>query len=230
MRSIGLPEFIILAIIVAIVVVLFKGLRNLNRTGSGNASVIGLGALLGGLVGFLLRPSVPLIGQLPFLVVISRGSGLRGLDALLRATAEQSYNYMVAGGVLGAIALAVWRGLARRSPATPPASPISDAPAAPTPSAPSVRYCTSCGAALTERAAFCPACGTRRAGASTAAAYCAAASSTSTSAAGSGSFSFSPSMASTMTSATAKLRNHFLLAGITYHGAHSVLHRLMASS
>ena len=33
-----------------------------------------LGALIGGLIGFLLRPSVPIIGQLPFEHVITAGA------------------------------------------------------------------------------------------------------------------------------------------------------------
>ena len=38
-----------------------------------------VGAPLGGFVGFLLRPSHLLVGQLPFDVVISRGANLKGL-------------------------------------------------------------------------------------------------------------------------------------------------------
>lgn len=58
----------------------------------------------GGLLGFLFRPSVPLIGQLPFGTVITRGSNLSGLDVILRGTAEQSFNYVVVGVIIGAIA------------------------------------------------------------------------------------------------------------------------------
>lgn len=69
-----------------------------------------LGAFLGGLVGFLLRPSLPLIGQLPFKTVITRGSNLTGLDVLLKSTAEQSFNYMLIGVVVGAVLLALAAG------------------------------------------------------------------------------------------------------------------------
>ena len=62
-----------------------------------------VGLLLGGAVGFLLRPSVPLMGQLPFTTVISRGANLRGLDQLLLGYARSSFNYVVAGVVLGAL-------------------------------------------------------------------------------------------------------------------------------
>lgn len=62
-----------------------------------------LGAAIGGFLGFLLRPSVPLIGQLPFDTVITRGASLTGLDVLLRGAAEASFNYMVVGVVVGAL-------------------------------------------------------------------------------------------------------------------------------
>ena len=62
-----------------------------------------VGLVVGGVVGFLLRPSVPLMGQLPFTTVITRGANLRGLDQLLLGYARSSFNYVVAGIVLGAI-------------------------------------------------------------------------------------------------------------------------------
>lgn len=62
------------------------------------------GALVGALLGFLLRPSVPLVGQLPFELVISRGGNLSGLDAFIKGAAEQSFNYLLAGTILGAVA------------------------------------------------------------------------------------------------------------------------------
>ena len=61
------------------------------------------GLLIGGAVGFLLRPSVPLIGQLPFTTVITRGANLRGLDQLLLGYARTSFNYLVAGILMGAV-------------------------------------------------------------------------------------------------------------------------------
>jgi len=63
-----------------------------------------LGAGVGGLVGFLLRPSVVIIGQLPFSTVITRGSNLSGLDTLLKGAAETSFNYILVGVLLGAAA------------------------------------------------------------------------------------------------------------------------------
>jgi len=70
-----------------------------------------LGAVLGGLVGFLMRPSLPLVGQLPFSTVITRGSNLTGLDMLLKSTAEQSFNYMLIGAIVGAVVLVIVAGM-----------------------------------------------------------------------------------------------------------------------
>src|SRR5512138_1152562 len=62
-----------------------------------------VGGFAGALLGYLLRPSVPLIGQLPFNAVITRGGSLGELDRLLlTSTAEESFNYLVLGGLIGA--------------------------------------------------------------------------------------------------------------------------------
>lgn len=62
-----------------------------------------IGFLVGGFVGFSLRPAAPFIGQLPFDVVITRGANLTGLDTLLVGIAQTSFNYMMTGTVLGAV-------------------------------------------------------------------------------------------------------------------------------
>lgn len=61
------------------------------------------GVFIGGLIGFLLRPSAPLIGQLDFGTVITRGSNLSGLDTLLVSTAQISFNYLLVGVILGTV-------------------------------------------------------------------------------------------------------------------------------
>ena len=66
--------------------------------------VLAIGFLAGGIIGFLMRPSVFLVGQLPFGTVVTRGSGLSGLDQLLVPSAQQSFNVMVAGALVGAAA------------------------------------------------------------------------------------------------------------------------------
>ncbi|MGC9948270.1 MAG: hypothetical protein ABSF64_18040 [Bryobacteraceae bacterium] len=63
-----------------------------------------LGFLLGGVIGFLLRPSATLIGQLPFRTVITRGANLSGLERLLVPTAQTSFNAMLVGAIIGAVA------------------------------------------------------------------------------------------------------------------------------
>lgn len=73
-------------------------------SGDTNRYVI-LGLILGATLGYLLRPSILLIGQLPFGVVITRGATLQGLDIVFKATAEASFNYvfigLIAGGIIG---------------------------------------------------------------------------------------------------------------------------------
>jgi len=59
------------------------------------------GILIGGLIGFQMRPSVMFIGQLPFQTVITRGSGLRGIDQILISTAQQSFNVMFIAALIG---------------------------------------------------------------------------------------------------------------------------------
>ncbi len=72
-----------------------------NRT----AWLLGVGGfLLGALVGYLYRPPAFLIGQLPFHVVISRGTSLKGFDQMYIPVAETSFNYLLGGGVVGAVA------------------------------------------------------------------------------------------------------------------------------
>ena len=65
------------------------------------------GAVIGGTIGFLLRPSALLIGQLPFTTVITRGANLAGVDQVLVPLAQKSFNIMVAGAIIGAVVGAV---------------------------------------------------------------------------------------------------------------------------
>src|SRR6266446_6181132 len=50
-----------------------------------------VGLLIGLVLGFLLRPAVPLLGQVPFSTVIARGANLHGLDQLLVGYARISF-------------------------------------------------------------------------------------------------------------------------------------------
>jgi hypothetical protein len=66
------------------------------------------GGTVGVVLGYLFRPSVPLLGQLPFSTVITRGANLKGFDQLLTSTAQESFNYVVIGALIcGAIAAAI---------------------------------------------------------------------------------------------------------------------------
>ena len=71
-------------------------------------------SLIAALVAFLLRPSVPLVGQLPLSIVMTRGANLDGLEQLLAPAARQSFDRMLAGAVLGALAGWCIQVLARR--------------------------------------------------------------------------------------------------------------------
>lgn len=62
-----------------------------------------LGALLGGFIAYLMRPSLPLIGQLPFEIVITAGTQLKGLDTMLVGAARESCLILVVGVILGAV-------------------------------------------------------------------------------------------------------------------------------
>ncbi len=65
------------------------------------ASIGFVGFLAGGLVGFLLRPSAFIIGQLPFRHVISRGESLQGVEKVFVSLARESFNTMLTGAVIG---------------------------------------------------------------------------------------------------------------------------------
>ncbi len=89
---------------------LFPRLGELLLTGSISMrqavlSFAGLaGALLGGALGLVLRPTNPLVGQLPLGAVVTRGTYLEGMDRLLVPLAEYSFNMMLGGVVVGALA------------------------------------------------------------------------------------------------------------------------------
>jgi len=89
--------------------------REPKKFGGRSATAAGVGSLLGGFVGFLLRPSFPLVGQLPLMVVITRGADLEGAGRLFLPTAEASFNCVVIGAVIGAVVLGIVSSLSRNS-------------------------------------------------------------------------------------------------------------------
>lgn len=76
-------------------------MANSNRPMMGVGIV---GFLVGGLVGFLARPSAFFLGQLPFEHVISRGATLKGMDQMLIPLAQRSFNITLIGAIIGAVA------------------------------------------------------------------------------------------------------------------------------
>jgi hypothetical protein len=62
-----------------------------------------LGLLLGGFVGFLLRPSSALVGKVSFINTLTRGATLEGVDQILINLAHKSFDIMLAGAIIGAV-------------------------------------------------------------------------------------------------------------------------------
>lgn len=161
LRAIGPMELFLLAIIVVGVIVVSKSGRTVRMAA--------LGGLVGAVLGILVRPSVPLIGQLPVGIVITGGATLNGVDVLLKSTAEQSFNYMMIGALFGGLVFGVWGSSTSRKSSVPTEAPSLATPATPVPSLPPVTasspgnpFCTKCGTALTSDVVFCGSCGTRR--------------------------------------------------------------------
>jgi hypothetical protein len=131
------------------------------------------GFVIGAILGLLTRPSVPILGQLPIETVLTRGSNLTGMDTLLKSTAEASFNqvliWVIIGTGLGA-GIGAFMDQQKRTrtaqPAgvasvqTPVAAEIVPVDVASAPGA----FCIACGTKLPDVAAFCPKCGSKRAG------------------------------------------------------------------
>ncbi|MHB1024190.1 MAG: hypothetical protein ACYC24_00615 [Desulfobacteria bacterium] len=62
-----------------------------------------IGFILGASIGYFYRPTAIFIGQLPFDVVITRGGNLKGIDQIYLEVAKKSFNYLLFGGIAGAI-------------------------------------------------------------------------------------------------------------------------------
>ncbi len=62
-----------------------------------------IGLVLGASIGYFFRPTAVFVGQLPFDVVITRGGNLKGLDQIYLEIARTSFNYLLTGGIAGAI-------------------------------------------------------------------------------------------------------------------------------
>ncbi|MBU2807577.1 hypothetical protein HF285_04680 [Acidithiobacillus ferrooxidans F221] len=60
-------------------------------------------AFVGIILGFLFRPAIPILGQLPFPVVITGGIALHGIGKLAQSYAQESLEYMIGGGIIGGV-------------------------------------------------------------------------------------------------------------------------------
>jgi membrane associated rhomboid family serine protease len=125
--------------------------------------IVVVSGILGAAIGFLVRPEVPVVGKLPFHVVLTRGGGLTGLDKLLMPMAQTSFNYMLIGLFLGIGAAVVYVALQAqtRSGAGSLASLVTSLspPPAGTPAARDERDCPWCSERVLRRARVCKHCG-----------------------------------------------------------------------
>jgi len=132
------------------------------RTGDAHAKRIRLFALAGLFVGvflaFLLRPSAPLVGQLPFSVVITRGATLTGLDEMLKPMAARSFNITIGGAILGSIVgILIARGIGvsnQRQPTGPGTGTLTHHP-----EIREERECPHCAEPILVKAKVCKHCG-----------------------------------------------------------------------
>lgn len=100
--------FVVLALAVVGVIEIWAKRRDTQRGSSTRLSwgTIGMpifGVLVGAFLGFLIRPSIPIIGQLPLDSVITRGSGFSGADRVFVPYAETSFNYMLICAIIGGV-------------------------------------------------------------------------------------------------------------------------------
>lgn len=126
-------------------------IQDSQASGLGGVGFAILGGMVGGLVGYLIgKPPLVSFGD-----VLSRGTTLTGLDALLRPAAESAFNWMLAGVVAGATA-----GLAIMYLKSPESALQSTAK-----THPSESDCAHCGARVPAGMQFCGKCGKPAAGA-----------------------------------------------------------------
>lgn len=138
-----------------------QGERAINPVGRG-ADALGWvagGIVVGGMIGYAFRPSVLLIGKLPFTIVITRGANLVGPDRVLADTAAASFNVMIGGAVLGALSGWCFAALLERHALL--ANEKQPTPADTTASVArnGLSPCRECGIPVSAQAVACPGCG-----------------------------------------------------------------------
>lgn len=80
------------------------GSSSIGDEANRDVAFIAAGALLGAIVGFVMRPSAFIFGKLPLMVVLTAGTTLQGLEAAFVPMARQSFGMLVGGLILGAFA------------------------------------------------------------------------------------------------------------------------------
>jgi hypothetical protein len=144
-------------------IIIFAVVAVILYVGNGLVRGCALGIPLGAVIGFLLRPSVPLVGQLPLEIVLTRGSNLVGVDRVLQSTAEQSFNYIIVGAIIGAVALGVvGKSLDRGKKVSVPPTHSPSVPATIASHSQVSKFCTKCGKAFAPDVLFCGMCGNHR--------------------------------------------------------------------
>ncbi len=78
------------------------------------------GFIVGASIGYFYRPPAFLTGQLPFDVVITRGGTLKGFDQIHLDVAKKSFDYLLFGGIAGALLGAVAGARMSKSPSSKP--------------------------------------------------------------------------------------------------------------
>lgn len=73
----------------------------MKRFNTSSLGIGGIGLLVGGFIGFLSRPSGVLAGKLPFFHVLTRGATYEGVDQVLINLAQESFNVMLIGAIVG---------------------------------------------------------------------------------------------------------------------------------
>jgi hypothetical protein len=118
------------------------------------------GGLLGALMGFVFRPTV-LGAGVPFVTVLLRGATLQGTDVVWKPLAVKSFNYMLLGTVVGALAgyaLMMLSRLAKRSEAGATADVVQGVPSLPPAETRAERDCPWCAERILAKAQFCKHC------------------------------------------------------------------------
>jgi hypothetical protein len=120
----GVAELLLIFVVVGVpIAIIFFVVRVRSGQVKSKKVLFGvIGFFIGGLIGFLLRPAAPFIGQLPLETVLSRGGNLGGLDQLMVSIAETSFNYMLGAAIIGGVGGILTALFLERGKQVPPAA------------------------------------------------------------------------------------------------------------